>query len=147
MDLAALSAVTGEVAIRLANATETYDLTGYSTGGTPPFGYGRDVRVFMDQDLCGYPWVWAAAGTATAVFRISPRTLRMLSNAFVVPLAVGPWIAPSRPTEVKPRFRPETSRGPLPAPARPTGQHPSSGEPLPPSWQRALLRDLDLELV
>ena len=87
VDLSLLAAVSGEVAIRQATATEARDLTGYSIGGIPPFGHGRDVRILMDQDLSGYQWVWAAAGTDRDVFRVAPRTLRMLSNALVAPVA------------------------------------------------------------
>jgi prolyl-tRNA editing enzyme YbaK/EbsC (Cys-tRNA(Pro) deacylase) len=89
-----LGAVTGEVAIRLASPREVRDLTGCPISCTPPFGHGSDVRIVMDQDLCGYQWVWATAGTETAVFRVSPRTLRMLSNALVTPLASAPAVPP-----------------------------------------------------
>lgn len=91
VDPALLAAITGEFAIRRASAREARDLTGYSMGGIPPFGHGREVRVLMDQELCAYQWVWAAAGTETAAFRVAPRTLRMLSNAFVAPLVEASW--------------------------------------------------------
>jgi prolyl-tRNA editing enzyme YbaK/EbsC (Cys-tRNA(Pro) deacylase) len=87
-----LAAVTGEVAIREATPREALGLTGYSIGSLPAFGYGHDVRVLMDQDLCQYEWVWACAGTSTAVFRIAPRTLRMLANAVVAPVAKASWM-------------------------------------------------------
>ncbi len=86
-DPAVVAAAAGEVAVRHATEREARDLTGYSPGGIPPFGHGRDVRILMDQDLGRQPWVWAAAGVDSAVFRMSPRTLRMLSNAIVAPLA------------------------------------------------------------
>jgi prolyl-tRNA editing enzyme YbaK/EbsC (Cys-tRNA(Pro) deacylase) len=103
VDLALLAAVTGEFAIRKATAREARELTGYSIGGIPPFGHGRDVRIVMDQDLCQYQWVWAAAGTDTAVFRVAPRTLRMLSNANVAPIAAAPWL-PSAVAQLEPRL-------------------------------------------
>ena len=91
-DLGLVAAVTGEVAVRLATARETIELTGYAVGGIPPLGYGRDVRVVMDQDLCQYQSVWAAAGTTDAIFQIAPGTLRMLSNAVVAPPAETSWV-------------------------------------------------------
>jgi prolyl-tRNA editing enzyme YbaK/EbsC (Cys-tRNA(Pro) deacylase) len=54
------------------------------------------VRVLMDQDLCAYQWIWAAAGTESAVFRVAPRTLRMLSNAVVAPVATASWMTARR---------------------------------------------------
>jgi len=104
VDLSLLAAVTGEFAIRRATAREARDLTGYSIGGIPPFGHGRDVRILMDQDLCQYQWVWAAAGTDMAVFRVEPRVLRMLSNAIVAPLAEPAWM-PSPPSKLEPRLQ------------------------------------------
>jgi prolyl-tRNA editing enzyme YbaK/EbsC (Cys-tRNA(Pro) deacylase) len=41
----------------------------------------------MDPDLGRYETVWAAAGTANAVFEIPPNTLRVLTNAVVTPIA------------------------------------------------------------
>ena len=92
VDSALVAAVAGEVSVRAATAQETSDLTGYSIGDVPPFGYGRDVPVLMDRDLCAHQWVWAAAGTHAALFRVAPRTLRMLANALVAPLAQEPWL-------------------------------------------------------
>jgi prolyl-tRNA editing enzyme YbaK/EbsC (Cys-tRNA(Pro) deacylase) len=87
VDTALLAAVAGEVAVRAATAHEAHDLTGYSIGGIPPFGHGREVRILMDRDLSTYQWLWAAAGTHSAVFRVAPQALRMLSNAVVAPVA------------------------------------------------------------
>jgi len=86
VDLARLAAVTGEADIRRANADEVKVMTGFSIGGIPPIGHGRAIRVVMDPDLGRFQVVWAAAGTATAVFPVAPATLRMLSNAHVAPI-------------------------------------------------------------
>ena len=91
VDPGSVAAVAGEVSVRPATARETSALTGYAIGAVPPFGHGRDVRIVMDQDLCSNQWVWAAAGTREARFRIAPRTLRMLANAVVAPLAHESW--------------------------------------------------------
>jgi prolyl-tRNA editing enzyme YbaK/EbsC (Cys-tRNA(Pro) deacylase) len=87
VDLARLAAVASAPDIRRATAREARDLTGYSIGGIPPIGTDRVVRVIMDPDLGRYPVVWAAAGLPTAVFGVPPGTLRILSNAMVVPIA------------------------------------------------------------
>jgi prolyl-tRNA editing enzyme YbaK/EbsC (Cys-tRNA(Pro) deacylase) len=87
VDLARLAAVTGAADVRRASAREAHDLTGFAIGGIPPIGHLRPVRVIMDPDLGRYPVVWAAAGLSTAVFRVPPGTLRILSNATVAPIA------------------------------------------------------------
>lgn len=86
VDLARLAAVTGEKDIRRGTAREANELTGFTIGGIPPIGHRRPVRVVMDPDLGRYPVVWAAAGTPTAVFPVSPATLRTLANATVAPM-------------------------------------------------------------
>ena len=95
VDLPLLAAVAGEVSIRQATVRQARELTGFSAGGIPPFGHGREVRILMDQDLCQYQWVWASAGVDNTVFRVPPRTLQMLANAVVTPLAVAPWMQSS----------------------------------------------------
>jgi prolyl-tRNA editing enzyme YbaK/EbsC (Cys-tRNA(Pro) deacylase) len=93
VDPGLLSAVVGETVVRRATTAETRDLTGFVAGSVPPFGFGRGVRVVMDQGLGSCEWLWAIAGSDSAMLRVSPGVLRMLSNAFVTPLAAAPWEA------------------------------------------------------
>jgi prolyl-tRNA editing enzyme YbaK/EbsC (Cys-tRNA(Pro) deacylase) len=95
VDLKLLAAVMGERSVRQATAREVRELTGFGVGGIPPIGHGRGTRVVMDQDLCPYQWVWAAAGTDDSVFRVTPGILRMLANATVAPIAAAPWVVPA----------------------------------------------------
>lgn len=105
VDLSRLAAVGGFTDIRAATAREALDLTGYSVGSIPPFGYAPDMRIVMDQDLCGYPWVWANAGSDGSVFRVAPRTLQMLSNALVAPVAKTPRRVAGVPARTDPRLQ------------------------------------------
>ena len=86
VDLGRLAAVTAEPEVRRATAREAHELTGFSIGGIPPIGHSRPLRVIMDPDLGRFEVVWAAAGTATAVFPVPPATLRTLANAVVAPI-------------------------------------------------------------
>jgi prolyl-tRNA editing enzyme YbaK/EbsC (Cys-tRNA(Pro) deacylase) len=86
VDVARLAAITGEKDIRRATAREANELTGFVIGGIPPIGHTRPPRVIMDPDLDRYQVVWAAAGTANAVFPVPPGTLRTLANAVVAPM-------------------------------------------------------------
>lgn len=58
--------------------------TGYSIGGVPPFGHPQALRTVMDEDFFAFKEVWAAAGSASAVFPISPERLVEISGATVV---------------------------------------------------------------
>ena len=110
IDLPLLAAVTGEFAIRPASGREVRELTGYAADAIPPFGYSREVRILMDQDLCQYQWIWATAGSDTAVLKAAPRTLRMLANAVVAPVADGAWIA-APVAQMEPRLQFEAGTG------------------------------------
>ena len=108
VDLARLAAVTGEPDVRRATAAEARELTGYTIGGIPPIGFPRPVRVVMDPDLGRFQVVWAAAGTATAVFPVPPA-----HAAHAVQRRTSPRSARSaaRPTS-SPRARVSGSREP-----------------------------------
>jgi prolyl-tRNA editing enzyme YbaK/EbsC (Cys-tRNA(Pro) deacylase) len=52
------------------------NLTGFAIGGIPPLGHDTKLATYIDLDLLRYDIVWAAAGTAHAVFAVDPRQLR-----------------------------------------------------------------------
>jgi prolyl-tRNA editing enzyme YbaK/EbsC (Cys-tRNA(Pro) deacylase) len=58
--------------------------TGYAIGGVPPVGHTTAMRVVMDRDLDGYPEIWAAAGTPSAVFPTTPGELARLTEAEIM---------------------------------------------------------------
>ena len=67
-----------------ADAQMVKEASGYSIGGVPPFGHSTSLRCLMDEDLLALEMVWAAAGSARAVFPISPWRLAELSSAEIV---------------------------------------------------------------
>lgn len=71
LDLTKLEAVAGAGPARRATLDEVRDATGFSAGGTPPFGHARALRVFADEALRRNEPVWAAGGTPTTVFPIA----------------------------------------------------------------------------
>jgi prolyl-tRNA editing enzyme YbaK/EbsC (Cys-tRNA(Pro) deacylase) len=99
VDVALLASSLTEPTIRRATADEARLLTGFSIGGIPPFGHPTQLRTVMDPDLGRFETVWAAAGTANAVFAIAPASLRLLTNAIVTPIAAaregGPQTLPA----------------------------------------------------
>jgi Cys-tRNA(Pro) deacylase len=63
------------------------ETTGFPVGGVPPFGHRETLRVFVDEDLLGYQEVWAAAGTPSVNFAISPEALVRATGGTVCDLA------------------------------------------------------------
>ena len=72
------------VSLRMADADTVKEATGFSIGGVPPFGHPRELDTVMDEDFFELEQLWAAAGSATAVFAISPQRLQELSGARVL---------------------------------------------------------------
>ena len=67
-----------------ADAQMVKDASGYSIGGVPPFGHSTSLRCLMDEDLLTLETAWAAAGSARAVFPITPQRLAELSSAEIL---------------------------------------------------------------
>ncbi|HTL41917.1 MAG TPA: YbaK/EbsC family protein [Pseudolysinimonas sp.] len=82
VNTAALSARLG-VEIGKADAGAVKQATGYSIGAVPPLGHRAALRTIFDETLLELPVVWAAAGSATAVFAIAPAELVRLTDAEV----------------------------------------------------------------
>jgi prolyl-tRNA editing enzyme YbaK/EbsC (Cys-tRNA(Pro) deacylase) len=96
VDLGLLATTLTEPRMRRATADEAREFTGFSIGGIPPFGHTTAIRTLMDPDLGRFEVVWAAAGTANAVFALGPHTLRMLANATVTPISAAPEARPEQ---------------------------------------------------
>jgi prolyl-tRNA editing enzyme YbaK/EbsC (Cys-tRNA(Pro) deacylase) len=69
--------------VAMANAKAVKIVTGYSIGGVPPLGHPTPIATIIDESLLALPEVWAAAGSARAVFPIEPHELATLTNATV----------------------------------------------------------------
>ena len=67
-----------------ADANTVKTATGFSIGGVPPFGHPQPLRSVMDEDFFAQETLWAAAGSANAVFPITPTRLQELSGAQVM---------------------------------------------------------------
>lgn len=94
VDLVKLALACGAHAVQRASADEVRRVTGFAIGGVPPVGHATDLATYLDRDLLQYNVVYAAAGTPTAVFAITPQGLQTLTRAVVADLAQ-PGRAPS----------------------------------------------------
>lgn len=86
LDTDALSKAAGGGKVRRASLEEVREATGYSAGGTPPFGHATELKVFADPSLKRNDPVWAAAGTPTSVFPISINALDQLATPVWEPI-------------------------------------------------------------
>lgn len=57
--------------VRMANAEEVEQITGFSIGGVCPFALRQEVPIFLDESLKRFEVVYAAAGTSNTALPIS----------------------------------------------------------------------------
>jgi len=86
LDESKLAAAAGGSQCRRVDADTVREATGFPIGGVPPFPSATELRVFCDPDLLTYDEVWAAAGTWTDVFPITPGDLVRVTGAVVTDL-------------------------------------------------------------
>jgi Cys-tRNA(Pro) deacylase len=89
LDEKRLARAAGGAKCKRVDADAVRDATGFPIGGVPPFGHTTPLRIFIDNDLLGYPEVWAAAGTWNDVFAIAPDDLVRASGGTVTELRKG----------------------------------------------------------
>jgi signal transduction histidine kinase/prolyl-tRNA editing enzyme YbaK/EbsC (Cys-tRNA(Pro) deacylase) len=76
--------------LRIAQPAEVLALTGFEVGGVPPLGHRQAVRTLIDRSLGRFDIVWAAAGSANAVFPIAYDRLVAITNGQVMDLVEEP---------------------------------------------------------
>jgi prolyl-tRNA editing enzyme YbaK/EbsC (Cys-tRNA(Pro) deacylase) len=89
VDPRSLARLLGAGTVRKATPEEAREVTGFSIGGTPPFGHARPLRVFVDRDLLDHEVVWAAAGTPKALFALTPQELLAASGGTAADIREG----------------------------------------------------------
>ncbi|WP_224332131.1 YbaK/EbsC family protein [Haloprofundus halobius] len=70
-------------AVSMADPETIRERIGWAIGGVPPFCHDSEVRTLLDPTLTEYETVWAAAGTPSAVFSLTPESLREHAAATV----------------------------------------------------------------
>ncbi len=66
--------------VRMANADEVWEVTGYRPGGVCPFALKTEVPIYLDESLKRYDVVYAAAGTANTALPISFEQLQLVTG-------------------------------------------------------------------
>jgi Cys-tRNA(Pro) deacylase len=72
--------------IQFAKADFVRQVTGFAIGGVSPFGLKKNIPIYLDKDLLQYQLIWAAAGSPSAVFSISPQDLVETTQGEVIPV-------------------------------------------------------------
>jgi len=87
VDTAKVAALVGTSELRRAKPDFVLAATGQVIGGVAPVGHPAPIRTLVDQDLAGYPQVWAAGGIPHAVFPTTLAELVRLTGGTVAEVA------------------------------------------------------------
>lgn len=87
VDAGKLARAVGALRIDRADADRVRTATGYAIGGVPPVGHATPLETYIDEDLLSYGIIYAAAGTSTAIFPITPSDLVRVTGGRVADLA------------------------------------------------------------
>ena len=87
LDEKKLAVAHGGGKVARADADAVRAATGFPIGGVPPLGHTEPLPVYVDRDLQRFDEVWAAAGTWTDVFPVSPADLVRVTGGTVADLA------------------------------------------------------------
>ncbi len=79
-------AIEKEIGMKIvkADADFTKEVTGFPIGGVPPVGHQQVIDTYIDEDLLQYEELWAAAGTANAVFKLNSADLKNLTDGKII---------------------------------------------------------------
>ncbi len=68
----------------LASADFVRETTGFAIGGVPPVGHPSSISTFIDEELMRYEFIWAAAGTPRAIFKLTPDELVRITAGKII---------------------------------------------------------------
>lgn len=83
VDTAALAARLERTRIQRATPEQVRAATGQAIGGVAPTGHPAPLITVVDEDLAGYPEIWAAGGTPHTVFPLTYDELVRLTGGTV----------------------------------------------------------------
>ena len=72
--------------VRLAAATEAFEITGYQVGAMPPFGHRRRLPTVVDESIVAGKVYYGGGGSGSVMLELGAETLIAVTGAQQVPL-------------------------------------------------------------
>ena len=76
-----IKTILGKNDVRMADAQEVKENTGFTIGGVSPIGHIKKLNILIDKSLNRFNDIFAAAGHPNCVFKISYEKLIKITNA------------------------------------------------------------------
>jgi prolyl-tRNA editing enzyme YbaK/EbsC (Cys-tRNA(Pro) deacylase) len=78
----------GRKKVKMAKANQCIEIFGYPPGGVPPVGHRSDnITIHLDESLHNFERVYAAAGSSSVNFGVTPQQLATITGASWIDLA------------------------------------------------------------
>lgn len=81
VDTELLAVAFGAEACVRAEADDVREITGFAIGGVAPIGHLTPIDAVIDPHLLTFDRVWAAAGSPSHIFGLSPATMQRIAGA------------------------------------------------------------------
>tara|TARA_B100001121_G_scaffold166494_1_gene145460 strand:+ start:484 stop:966 length:483 start_codon:yes stop_codon:yes gene_type:complete len=75
-----LKKILNEKDVSMANPEDVKKVTGYTIGGVSPVGHLKKIKIYIDENLKNFEFIFAAAGHPNAVFKIDFENLKSLTS-------------------------------------------------------------------
>ena len=72
--------ILNEKDVSMGNADQVKEITGFTIGGVSPVGHLKPIKIFIDESLSRFPYIFGAAGHPNCVFKIDFENLQKITN-------------------------------------------------------------------
>ncbi len=69
--------------VSMGNADQVKEITGFTIGGVSPVGHVKPIKIFIDQSLSRFQYIFGAAGHPNCIFKINFENLQKITNGEV----------------------------------------------------------------
>lgn len=73
---------------KMLDLAEVEEITGHPVGGVCPFGLKNNLEIYLDISIKEFQYVYPAAGSITSAMKISPSSIKELTDATWVDICV-----------------------------------------------------------
>ncbi|SVC74360.1 uncharacterized protein METZ01_LOCUS327214 [marine metagenome] len=68
----------------MGSADQVKEITGFTIGGVSPVGYLNPIKIYIDQSLSRFKYIFGAAGHPNCVFKINFEDLQKITSGEVM---------------------------------------------------------------
>ena len=76
--------ILGEKDVSMGNADQVKQVTGFTIGGVSPVGHLNPIKIYIDQSLSRFKYIFGAAGHPNCVFKINFEDLQKITSGEVM---------------------------------------------------------------